>query len=80
MLTNNFLLNEWCEFAIQITFIIKGMDGIVLLVMEDLDKLDLRKASRTLCCLLNKGAYIEWGDDNGKQKLFWQKLEDALKF
>ena len=79
ILSPNFLKSKWCWFELQMArnqLFEKGNDILILVILSPLPK---RGITKTLTRLLEQKVYLEWTEDPDGQKLFWAKLEDAIR-
>ena len=78
VLTPHFVSSQWCNFELSIArnqLFDEGRDVILPVILEPLPAASINK---TLHNILRKKLYLEWDEDGDAQKLFWQKLTDAL--
>ncbi|XP_067397727.1 toll-like receptor 4 [Emydura macquarii macquarii] len=80
VISNHFLESKWCSFEFEIAQswqFVEGKAGIVLIVLEDVDKVLLRRRLG-LSRYLRRNTYLEWKDREISRHLFWRQLRTAL--
>nr|XP_002741808.1 PREDICTED: toll-like receptor 2 type-2-like [Saccoglossus kowalevskii] len=79
ILTKSFIESEWCYFELEMVrqqMFDEHRDLAILIMKENLPTGDM---PGLLKYLMRKGNYIEWSDNKHGQKLFWSKLDAALR-
>ncbi|XP_077863724.1 uncharacterized protein LOC102803639 [Saccoglossus kowalevskii] len=81
VLSENFVNSEWCYFEMNMALHRLFDDGRDVVVMILLEPIVGNKLPRILRKVFTKKTYIEWPQDDSTtaKKLFWAKLENALK-
>ncbi len=76
VLSNYFITDNICEFALQMA-IYKGLDTLIICIMEELDVNHQSKSLRQL--LLTENIHsMKWTDNENEQQDFWDSLKVAL--
>ncbi len=81
VLSPEFLNSGWCQFEVKMAsekLIEERRDTFVIVIFRPLDEPGT-KIPKKLMRLLEKKIYVEWTEDPDGQKLFWDRLVDALK-
>ena len=81
ILSPTFLNSCWCEFEVRMAnekIVRERRDAVILVLYSRLDQAGVR-LPRKLARLLEKRIYIEWTEDPDGQKLFWDRLLQAMK-
>ena len=79
ILSPSFVDSEWCYFELEMAnwrLFAEHRDVAVMVLLEPIPK---EKIPLLLARLMRKRVYAKWTDDLGGQRLFWEKLVDALK-
>ncbi|TFK08363.1 protein FAM206A [Platysternon megacephalum] len=80
VISNHFMASEWCSFEFEIAQswqFVEGRAGIILIVLEEVDKALLRR-KLGLSRYLKRNTYLEWKDREISRHLFWRQLRTAL--
>ncbi|XP_039361936.1 toll-like receptor 4 isoform X1 [Mauremys reevesii] len=80
VISNHFLESKWCSFEFEIAQswqFVEGRAGIILIVLEEVDKALLRR-KLGLSRYLKRNTYLEWKDREISRHLFWRQLRTAL--
>ncbi len=81
VLSPEFPKSDWCQFEVRMAsekLIEERRDTFVIVIFRPLDEPGTR-IPKKLVRLLEKKIYVEWTQDPAGQKLFWDRLADALK-
>ena len=81
VLSPEFLKSSWCQFEVRMAsekVIEERRDAFVIVIYRPLDEPGTR-IPKKLVRLLEKRIYLEWTQDPDGQKLFWERLANALK-
>ncbi|CAH1777244.1 unnamed protein product [Owenia fusiformis] len=81
VITEDFLRSRWCTFEMEIAngvLATRGCNCMVLLLRVPLNTIPAQLIKPRLRSLLENRLYIEWSEEEDRQKLFWQKLKDTL--
>ncbi|XP_077977600.1 toll-like receptor 2 type-2 [Glandiceps talaboti] len=79
ILTKNFIDSEWCYFELEMIrqkMFDEHRDAAILVLKDDIPA---KKMPGLLKYFMRKGNYIRWSDNNEGQKLFWKRLEAAVR-
>nr|XP_005301444.1 toll-like receptor 4 [Chrysemys picta bellii] len=80
VISNHFMESKWCSFEFEIAQswqFMEGRAGIILIVLEEVDKVLLRR-KLGLSRYLKRNTYLEWKDREISRHLFWRQLRTAL--
>ncbi|XP_077977601.1 toll-like receptor 13 [Glandiceps talaboti] len=79
ILTKNFIDSEWCYFELEMIrqkMFDEHRDAAILVLK---DNIPTSKMPGLLKYFMRKGNYIRWSDNKDGEKLFWKKLEAAVR-
>lgn len=83
ILTDSFARSQWCQWELQMAqhkrFFFKsdGQDSLILVKLGDIMEAHM---TPTLRYLMKTRIYLQWYPDPKRQRIFWQKLREALQF
>ncbi|NWV57486.1 TLR4 protein, partial [Daphoenositta chrysoptera] len=80
VISSDFLESKWCSFEFDIAQswqLVEGKTGIIMVVLEDVNKALLRKRLG-LSRYLRRNTYLEWKDKEISKHLFWRQLTGVL--
>uniref|UniRef100_A0A8C3RRF8 Toll-like receptor 4 n=1 Tax=Chelydra serpentina TaxID=8475 RepID=A0A8C3RRF8_CHESE len=80
VISDHFLESKWCSFELEIAQswqFVEGRSGIILIVLEEVDKALLRR-KLGLSRYLKRNTYLEWKEREISRHLFWRQLRTAL--
>uniref|UniRef100_A0A8B9PR42 Toll-like receptor 4 n=1 Tax=Apteryx owenii TaxID=8824 RepID=A0A8B9PR42_APTOW len=80
VISTNFLESKWCSFEFDIAQswqLVQGRAGIIMIVLEDVDKALLRQ-KLGLSRYLRRNTYLEWKNREISRHIFWRQLTGAL--
>ncbi|XP_002741806.2 toll-like receptor 2 [Saccoglossus kowalevskii] len=80
ILTKSFIESEWCYFELEMVrqqMFDEHRDLAILIMKENVSTGDM---PGLLKYLMRKGNYIEWSENKYGNKLFWNKLDNALNY
>jgi toll-like receptor 13 len=78
VISENFIQSHWCLWELHLaqhSLLEDKRNGLVLVVVG---KLKLNQCPPTLRFLMKTRIYLEWDLDPSKQRVFWERLRDAL--
>ena len=78
IVSENFVQSHWCLWELHLaqhSLLEEKRNGLILVVVG---KLKLNHLPPTLRFLLKTRIYLEWDSDPSKQRLFWERLREAL--
>ncbi|XP_077977596.1 toll-like receptor 1 [Glandiceps talaboti] len=79
ILTQQFIDSEWCYFELEMVrqkMFDEHRDAAILVLKDDIPT---KKMPGLLKYFMRNGKYIKWSEHKDGQKLFWKKLETAIK-
>ncbi|XP_070557406.1 toll-like receptor 13 [Ptychodera flava] len=79
VVTKEFIESEWCYFELEMVrqkMFEEHRDIAILILKEDVPA---NRMPGLLQYLMRRGNHIEWSDNRQGQKLFWKKMENAVK-
>ncbi|NXO41056.1 TLR4 protein, partial [Locustella ochotensis] len=80
VISSDFLESKWCSFEFDIAQswqLVEGKAGIIMIVLEDVDKALLRQRLG-LSRYLRRNTYLEWKDKEISKHIFWRQLTGVL--
>ncbi|NWI44937.1 TLR4 protein, partial [Picathartes gymnocephalus] len=80
VISTNFLESKWCSFEFDIAQswqLVEGKAGIIMVVLEDVNKALLRQRLG-LSRYLRRNTYLEWKDKEISKHIFWRQLTGVL--
>ncbi|NXT61659.1 TLR4 protein, partial [Chaetops frenatus] len=80
VISTNFLESRWCSFEFDVAQswqLVEGKAGIIMVVLEDVDKALLRQRLG-LSRYLRRNTYLEWKDKEISKHIFWRQLTGVL--
>ncbi|NWW81222.1 TLR4 protein, partial [Climacteris rufus] len=80
VISTDFLESKWCSFEFDIAQswqLVEGKSGIIMIVLEDVNKALLRQRLG-LSRYLRRNTYLEWKDKEISQHIFWRQLTGVL--
>ncbi|NWW59688.1 TLR4 protein, partial [Ifrita kowaldi] len=80
VISTDFLESKWCSFEFDIAQswqLVEGKTGIIMIVLEDVNKALLRQRLG-LSRYLRRNTYLEWKDKEISKHVFWRQLTGAL--
>ncbi|KAM8796769.1 toll-like receptor 4 [Eudromia elegans] len=80
VISSDFLESKWCSFEFDIAQswqLVEGRAGIIMVVLEDVDKALLRQRLG-LSRYLRRNTYLEWKNREISRHIFWRQLTGAL--
>ncbi|CAM2103668.1 toll-like receptor 4 isoform X1 [Caretta caretta] len=80
VISDHFMESKWCSFELEIAQswqFVEGRAGIILIVLEEVNKALLRR-KLGLSRYLQRNTYLEWKDREISRHLFWRQLRTAL--
>ncbi|NWX83786.1 TLR4 protein, partial [Nothoprocta pentlandii] len=80
VISSDFLESKWCSFEFDIAQswqLVEGKAGIIMIVLEDVDKALLRQRLG-LSRYLRRNTYLEWKNREISRHIFWRQLTGAL--
>ncbi|XP_019396197.1 PREDICTED: toll-like receptor 4 isoform X2 [Crocodylus porosus] len=80
VISSHFLESHWCKFEFEIAQswqFVEGKAGIILIVLEELDKA-MQRRLLGLSRYLRRNTYLEWKDKEISKHIFWRQLRTAL--
>lgn len=80
VISTDFLESKWCSFEFDIAQswqLVEGKTGIIMIVLEDVDKALLRQRLG-LSRYLRRNTYLEWKDKEINKHIFWRQLTGVL--
>ncbi|KGL80424.1 Toll-like receptor 4, partial [Tinamus guttatus] len=80
VISTDFLESKWCGFEFDIAQswqLVEGRAGIIMIVLEDVDKALLRQRLG-LSRYLKRNTYLEWKNREISRHIFWRQLTGAL--
>nr|CAH0111889.1 unnamed protein product [Daphnia galeata] len=78
IISENFIHSHWCLWELHLaqhSLLEDKRNGLILVVVG---KLKLNQCPPTLRFLMKTRIYLEWDLDPSKQRVFWERLRDAL--
>lgn len=78
VVSENFIQSHWCLWELHLaqhSLLEDKRNGLILVVVG---KLKLNQLPPTLRFLMKTRIYLEWDLDPSKQRVFWERLRDAL--
>ncbi|CAH1800864.1 unnamed protein product [Owenia fusiformis] len=81
IISQNFLQSGWCTYEMEMAngvLATRGSNCIILILKEPLNAIHADLIKPRLRALLDSRLYVEWSEEEDRQKLFWRKLQDAL--
>ncbi|XP_077977599.1 toll-like receptor 13 [Glandiceps talaboti] len=79
IVTQQFIDSEWCYFELEMIrqkMFDEHCDAAILVLKDDIP---ISKMPGLLKYFMRKGNFIRWSDNKDGQKLFWKRLDDAVK-
>ncbi|NWX33074.1 TLR4 protein, partial [Notiomystis cincta] len=80
VISTDFLESKWCSFEFDIAQswqLVEGKNGIIMIVMEDVNKALVRQRLG-LSRYLRRNTYLEWKDKDINKHIFWRQLTGVL--
>ncbi|NXD12247.1 TLR4 protein, partial [Nothocercus nigrocapillus] len=80
VISTDFLESKWCSFEFDIAQswqLVEGRAGIIMIVLEDVDRVLLRQRLG-LSRYLRRNTYLEWKNREISRHIFWRQLTGAL--
>ncbi|NWV33952.1 TLR4 protein, partial [Grantiella picta] len=80
VISSDFLESKWCSFEFDIAQswqLVEGKAGIIMVVLEDVNKALLRQRLG-LSRYLRRNTYLEWKDKEISKHIFWRQLTGVL--
>ncbi|NXH57480.1 TLR4 protein, partial [Rhabdornis inornatus] len=80
VISTDFLESKWCSFELDIAQswqLVEGKTGIIMIVLEDVNKALLRQRLG-LSRYLRRNTYLEWKDKEINKHIFWRQLTGVL--
>uniref|UniRef100_A0A8C3RER6 Toll-like receptor 4 n=1 Tax=Cyanoderma ruficeps TaxID=181631 RepID=A0A8C3RER6_9PASS len=80
VISTDFLESKWCSFEFDIAQswqLVEGKTGIIMIVLEDVNKALLRQRLG-LSRYLRRNTYLEWKDKEISRHIFWRQLTGVL--
>ncbi|NXD93678.1 TLR4 protein, partial [Chaetorhynchus papuensis] len=80
VISTDFLESKWCSFEFDIAQswqLVEGKTGIIMIVLEDVNKALLRQRLG-LSRYLRRNTYLEWKDREISKHVFWRQLTGVL--
>ncbi|NXY62349.1 TLR4 protein, partial [Callaeas wilsoni] len=80
VISTDFLESKWCSFEFDIAQswqLVEGKAGIIMIVLEDVNKALLRQRLG-LSRYLRRNTYLEWKDKEISKHIFWRQLTAVL--
>ncbi|NXA87627.1 TLR4 protein, partial [Melanocharis versteri] len=80
VISTDFLESKWCSFEMDIAQswqLVEGKTGIIMIVLEDVNKALLRQRLG-LSRYLRRNTYLEWKDKEINKHIFWRQLTGVL--
>lgn len=80
VISSHFLESQWCKFEFEIAQswqFVEGKAGIILIVLEEVDKA-MQRRLLGLSRYLRRNTYLEWKDKEVSKHVFWRQLRTAL--
>ncbi|NXW75957.1 TLR4 protein, partial [Hirundo rustica] len=80
VISTDFLESKWCSFEFDIAQswqLVEGKTGIIMIVLEDVNKALLRQRLG-LSRYLRRNTYLEWKDKEISKHIFWRQLTGVL--
>ncbi|NXI05903.1 TLR4 protein, partial [Pachycephala philippinensis] len=80
VISTDFLESKWCGFEFDIAQswqLVEGKTGIIMIVLEGVDKALLRQRLG-LSRYLRRNTYLEWKDKEISKHIFWRQLTGVL--
>ncbi|NXB30642.1 TLR4 protein, partial [Eulacestoma nigropectus] len=80
VISTDFLESKWCSFEFDIAQswqLVEGKNGIIMIVLEDVNKALLRQRLG-LSRYLRRNTYLEWKDKEISKHIFWRQLTGVL--
>ncbi|NXS35755.1 TLR4 protein, partial [Pomatostomus ruficeps] len=80
VISTDFLESKWCSFEFDIAQswqLVEGKAGIIMVVLEDVNKALLRQRLG-LSRYLRRNTYLEWKDKELNKHIFWRQLTGVL--
>ncbi|NWW09665.1 TLR4 protein, partial [Oreocharis arfaki] len=80
VISTDFLESKWCSFEFDIAQswqLVEGKTGIIMVVLEDVNKALLRQRLG-LSRYLRRNTYLEWKDKEISKHIFWRQLTGVL--
>ncbi|NXP39357.1 TLR4 protein, partial [Leiothrix lutea] len=80
VISTDFLESKWCSFEFDIAQswqLVEGKTGIIMIVLEDVNKALLRQRLG-LSQYLRRNTYLEWKDKEISKHIFWRQLTGVL--
>ncbi|CAH1790795.1 unnamed protein product, partial [Owenia fusiformis] len=81
IISQNFLQSGWCTFEMEMAngvLATRGSNCIILILKEPLNMIPGNLIKPRLQALLDSRLYVEWSEEEDRQKLFWHKLQDVM--
>ncbi len=78
IISENFVQSHWCLWELHLaqhSLLEEKRNGLILVVVG---KLKLNQLPPTLRFLMKTRIYLEWDPDPSRQRLFWERLREAL--
>lgn len=82
ILTDAFARSQWCQWELQMAhhkrffFKSESQDSLILIKLGDIMEANM---TPTLKYLMKTRIYLQWYPDPKRQRIFWQKLREALR-
>ncbi|NXH11866.1 TLR4 protein, partial [Bucco capensis] len=80
VISTDFLESKWCSFEFDIAQswqVVEGKAGIIMIVLEEVDKALLRQ-KLGLSRYLRRNTYLEWKNTEVSKHIFWRQLTGVL--
>ncbi|KFQ34142.1 Toll-like receptor 4, partial [Merops nubicus] len=80
VISTDFLESKWCSFEFDIAQswqLVEGKAGIIMIVLEDVNKALLRQRLG-LSRYLRRNTYLEWKNQEISRHIFWRQLTGVL--
>ncbi|XP_072280617.1 uncharacterized protein [Pyxicephalus adspersus] len=80
VITRSYLQSNWCSLEMRMAtyrLLTESKNSFILIFLDKISREELHYYYR-LSKLLDKKTYLEWPDDEDKQKLFWARLRKVI--
>ena len=83
VISTEFMKSSWCHFEVQMAraeSFDSGCDIIIPILLEqESEIMACPEMNDTLKNILRKRTYLEWSDNEGKRRVMWRRLVQAIK-
>ncbi|XP_059409595.1 LOW QUALITY PROTEIN: toll-like receptor 2 [Carassius carassius] len=82
VLSEHFVTSEWCRYELDFShfrIVDEHNDSAVLVLLEPIKKETIPKRFCKLRKIMNSRTYLEWPEEEEKEKEFWSNLRAALQ-